>query len=427
MKYSWRQRIAISLARRAVAIAGTPISNPERWAIALFNGTALDGGIYVDEASAMRLTAVYRCINFLSSVMGSMPFEVFTENINDEAAKRAPGNYLYPLLEEQPNDFMTSTVWRQCMQSHISGWGNGYSEIQYNGAGRVAGIWPILPANVKPQVYAPGKLRYEIRTSAGINYLDPEQVLHIPGLSYDGITGYSPVAVMRRTLGLAIGAEEYGAKFYENDARPGIVLKHPKQLGDKAYERLKNTWVSEHGGVKNAWRPRILEESMDVSTVSIPQVDQQFIETRKFEVIEICRMFGVPPHFVFELDKVNYNSIEQLSLEFVKFTLLPIIIAWEQETKRKLFGVGSNFAAKFDIDAILRGDFKTRMDGYGVAVQWGLKTRDEVRRREGDPPLPADQRGSEIMVPVNMRFVTDPVTASAGPPPPANPANPAGN
>ncbi|HZS71713.1 MAG TPA: phage portal protein [Candidatus Acidoferrum sp.] len=415
MKLTWRQKIAAKIAARAISYGGSPLSNPERWLIEMFYGAPSRSGIYIDEKSAMRLATAYSCMRFLAETVGSLPLATYRQDLAGTISPAA-GHYLAPFLHDQPNDFMTSSVWRETAHGHVVSWGNSYSEIVYNGAGRVAGIWPLLPWQCKPDVYQPGKLRYVVTHGSDRVYLEPEQVLHIPGLGSDGVCGYSPIQLARRSLGLAVGAEEYAARFYENDARPGVVLKHPALLNDEAYKRLKDSWNEEHQGVANSWRPRILEEGMDISTVGVPQADQQFLETRKFQVSEICRIFRVPPHFIFELDRATFANIEQQSLEFVIYNLRPWLVKWEQEMKRKLFGLGSQFFAEFNVDGLLRGDFKSRMEGYGAAIQWGLMTRNQINRLENRPPLPAEQRGDEIMVPVNMRFVTDPQPAPGAPP-----------
>lgn len=413
MKLNWRQRIASQLMKRAAVFAGSPLSNPDAWVLALLGQGRPRSGSYVDEQSAMRLTAVYSCIRFLAETVGSLPLATFRKG-TDDAVNAAPTHYLDSLLHDQPNEFMTSAVFREAMQGHVVSWGNGYAEIEYNGAGRIAAFWPMLPNQCRPDVYQPGKLRYVV-TQAGQNkYLEPEQVLHVPALGFDGICGYGPIAMARRSIGLAISAEDYSGRFYQNDARPGMVLKHPALLSDEAYKRLKDSWNADHQGTDNAWRPHILEEGLSIEIPSISQVDQQFIEGRKFSVNEICRIFRVPPHFVFELDRATFSNIEQQSLEFTIYNLRPWLVKWEQELKRKLFGIGSQYFAEFNVEGLLRGDFKSRMEGYGVAVQWGLKTRNQIRRIENEPPLPTDQRGEEIMVPVNMRFVTDPVPAATG-------------
>jgi HK97 family phage portal protein len=396
---------------RAQIVAGTPLANPEEWIIRWLFGGAPVTPTYVDEMSALRLTAYYGCIRVLSESISTLPIAIYKGKAatrRNEANVEVPGHPLRAILNDQSNDIMTAVVAREVLQSHVVGWGNGFAEIEFNGAGQVQAVWPIPPNRVRIERNGLKGVLYRITDFDNHSIaLDPERVFHIPGLGFDGVKGYSPAQIARRTLGLSVGAEEFGVRFFENDARPGVVLKHPAGLSDKAYDRLKRTWSDEHGGVINAWRPRILEEGMDITTIALPHADMEFVNTRKFQLTEIARLFRVPPHLIMDLERGTYSNIEHQSLEFVKFSLRTHLYRWEQAINQKLLMGAKNLHAEHDVDDLLRGDFKTRMEGYGHAVQWGVKTRNQIRVIENDPPLPPDQRGDEIMVPVNMQFVTD--------------------
>jgi HK97 family phage portal protein len=402
-------RASMSMAKaslRAQIVAGTPLANPEEWIIRWLFGGAPVTPTYVDEMSALRLTAHYACIRVLAESVSTLPICIY-QGAPQEAAIEIE-HPLTPLLNARMNDLMTSVVGREILHSHVVGWGNGYSEIEFNQAGQVQALWPIPPNRVKVERSGNQDVVYRITDFDNNSIrMEKERIFHIPGLGFDGLKGYSPIAIARRTLGLSVGAEEFGVRFFENDARPGVVLKHPGGLSDKAYNRLKGTWQDEHGGVINAWRPRILEEGMDIAQIGLPGLDMEFINTRKFQVIEVARLHRVPPHMIMDLERGTFSNIEHQSLEFVKFTLRTHLIRWEQAINARLLMGARNLYAQHDVDDLLRGDFKTRMEGYGVAVQWGIKTRNQIRGIESDPPLPPDQRGDEIMVPQNMVFVTD--------------------
>jgi HK97 family phage portal protein len=391
---------------RAQIVAGTPLANPEEWIIRWLFGGAPVTPTYVDEMSALRLTAYYGCIRVLSESVSTLPIGIYRGDEGQSAEEI--DHPLTTLLNDQVNDVMTAVVGREVLQSHMVGWGNGFAEIEFNGAGQVQALWPIPPNRVRIERNGNRDVLFRITDFDNRSItLDKARVFHIPGLGFDGVKGYSPAAIARRTLGLSVGAEEFGVRFFENDARPGIALKHPAGLSDKAYNRLKATWQDEHGGVINAWRPRILEEGMDIAQIGLPNADMEFVNTRKFQLTEIARLFRVPPHLIMDLERGTYSNIEHQSLEFVKFTLRTHLFRWEQAINQKLLMGAEGIYAQHDVDDLLRGDFKTRMEGYGFAVQWGIKTRNQIRMIESDPPLPPDQRGDEIMVAQNMVFVTD--------------------
>ena len=232
--------------------------------------------------------------------------------------------------------------------------------------------------------------------------LRPEDVLHIPGLGFDGLVGYSPIAMAKNAIGLAIATEEYGAKFFANGAAPGGVLEHPGTIKDP--QRVREAWQSQFGGSGNANKIAVLEEGMKYTPISISPEQAQFLETRKFQINEIARIFRVPPHMVGDLEKSSFSNIEQQSLEFVKYTLDPWVVRWEQAISRTLLTPEEKkcYFAKFNLDGLLRGDYQSRMNGYAIGRQNGWMSANDIRELENLDRIPPEEGGDLYLINGNM-------------------------
>ena len=228
--------------------------------------------------------------------------------------------------------------------------------------------------------------------------LKPTDVLHIPGLGFDGLVGYSPIAMAKNALGMAIACEEFGAKFFANGAAPSGVLEHPGTIKDPA--RVRDAWQSQFGGSSNSGKVAVLEEGMKYTPISISPEQAQFLETRKFQINEIARIFRVPPHMVGDLEKSSFSNIEQQSLEFVKYTLDPWIIRWEQSMARVLLSLDEkkDLFIKFNLEGLLRGDYQSRMNGYSIARQNGWMSANDIRELENLDRIPAEQGGDLYLI-----------------------------
>ena len=233
-------------------------------------------------------------------------------------------------------------------------------------------------------------------------YLDPSEVLHIPGLGFDGLVGYSPIAMAKNAIGMAIACEEYGAKFFANGAAPGGVLEHPGTIKDP--QRVRESWQSTFGGSGNSNKIAVLEEGMKYTPIGISPEQAQFLETRKFQINEIARIFRVPPHMVGDLEKSSFSNIEQQSLEFVKYTLDPWVIRWEQTLSRTLFSEDEKkeYFFKFNLEGLLRGDYASRMSGYATARQNGWMSANDIRELENLDRIPAEDGGDLYLINGNM-------------------------
>ena len=246
-----------------------------------------------------------------------------------------------------------------------------------------------------------------IRSKGQTVILRPSDVLHIPGLGFDGLVGYSPIAMAKNAIGMAIACEEYGAKFFANGAAPGGVLEHPGTIKDP--QRVRESWQSTFGGSSNANKIAVLEEGMKYTPIGISPEQAQFLETRKFQINEIARIFRVPPHMVGDLEKSSFSNIEQQSLEFVKYTLEPWVTRWEQTIQRSLLSTGekSRYFVKFNLEGLLRGDYQSRMNGYATARQNGWMSANDIRELENLDRIPAEEGGDLYLINGNMLPLKD--------------------
>ena len=371
-------------------------------------------GKRVNERTSMQMTAVYSCVRILSEAVAGLPLHMYryTDNGGKEKAAEHP---LYFLLHDEPNPEMTSFVFRETLMTHLLLWGNAYSQIIRNGKGEVIGLYPLMPDRMAVDRDSKGQLYYEYTVSmddaptvkGSTVILPPSEVLHIPGLGFDGLVGYSPIAMAKNAIGMAIACEEYGAKFFANGAQPSGVLEHPGTLKDPS--RVRESWQSTFGGSHNANKVAVLEEGMKYTPISISPEQAQFLETRKFQINEIARIFRVPPHMVGDLEKSSFSNIEQQSLEFVKYTLDPWVSRWEQSMARALLTPEEKkqYFMKFNVDGLLRGDYQSRMSGYAVGRQNGWMSANDIRELENLDRIPEELGGDLYLINGNMTKLAD--------------------
>ena len=381
-------------------------------AYSFFLGTSTSGK-RVNERSAMQMTAVYSCVRILSEAIASLPLHLY--KYTDFGTAKATDHPLYAILHDEPNPEMTSFIFRETLMTHLLLWGNAYAQVIRNGRGEVIALYPLMPDRMTVDRDDGGRLYYEYRVSSddapiheiGTVRLSPADVLHIPGLGFDGLVGYSPIAMAKNAIGLAIATEEYGSKFFANGAAPSGVLEHPGTLKDPA--RIRESWQATFGGSGNANKIAVLEEGMKYTPVSISPEQAQFLETRKFQINEIARIFRVPPHMIGDLEKSSFNNIEQQSLEFVKYTLDPWVSRWEQAIVRTLLSADEkkHYYVKFNVDGLLRGDYKSRMEGYNIGRQGGWMSANDIRALENLDLIPDESGGNLYLVNGNMLPLKD--------------------
>ena len=371
-------------------------------------------GKNVTERSSMQMTAVYSCVRVLAEAVAGLPLHLYkyTDSGGKDKALEHP---LYFLLHDEPNPEMTSFVFRETLMTHLLLWGNAYAQLIRNGRGEVVGIYPLMPNRVSVNRDDKGNIYYKYLRGLEDAHLNKEnevillhsEVLHIPGLGFDGLVGYSPIAMAKNAIGMAIACEEYGAKFFANGATPGGILEHPGVVKDP--ERVRASWNSAFGGSANANKVAVLEEGMKYTPISISPNEAQFLETRKFQINEIARIFRVPPHMVGDLEKSSFSNIEQQSLEFVKYTLEPWLIRWEQSLVRSLIlpGDKGKYFIKFNVDGLLRGDYESRMNGYATARQNGWMSANDIRALENLDQISEEDGGNLYLINGNMTKLKD--------------------
>lgn len=371
-------------------------------------------GKTVNERTALQTTAVYACVRILSETIASLPLHVYRYTEGGKA--KDTEHVLYTLLHDEPNPDMTSFVFRETLMSHLLIWGNAYAQILRDRSGQVIGLYPLLPDQMSVHRSEKGKLyyvynRYEEDNpnfqEKGSIVLSQEEVLHIPGLGFDGLIGYSPIALAKNAVGMTLACEEYGASFFGNGANPGGVLEHPGILKDPG--KVRDSWNAVYQGTRNAHKVAVLEEGMSYKQIGIPPEEAQFLETRKFQINEIARLFRIPPHMVGDLEKSSFSNIEQQSLEFVKYTLDPWVVRFEQALKKSLLlpEEKKTHFIKFNVDGLLRGDYQSRMNGYAIGRQNGWLSTNDIRKLEELNPIPPEEGGDLYLINGNMTKLKD--------------------
>lgn len=368
---------------------------------------ASSSGRRVTERTAMQMTAVYSCVRILSETLASLPLHIYESS--ETNSRKATKHPLYKLLHDEPNPEMTSFIFRETLMTHLLLWGNAYAQIIRNGKGEVLALYPLMPDRMRVDRDEYGQLYYEYMLSdsdanakeSGAVRLSTQDILHIPGLGFDGLVGYSPIAMAKNAIGMAIATEEYGAAFFANGATPSGILTHPGVI--KNPEAMRESWSKGFGG-RNSHKVAILEEGMNYTPISIAPNEAQFLETRKFQLNEIARIFRVPPHMVGDLEKSSFSNIEQQSLEFVKYTLDPWVSRFEQAMTRRLLtdDEKKKYYIKFNVDGLMRGDYQSRMNGYATARQNGWMSANDIRALENLDLISDEEGGNLYLVNGNM-------------------------
>jgi HK97 family phage portal protein len=362
----------------------------------ILSGPASITGKSVTPSTALQLSAVYACVRVISETIASLP--LLTYRRLERGKERAPNHPLYTMLHSLPNPEMTSVELRDAIQGHVLLWGNGYCEVVRDNAGRVRQLWPLRPDRVRLIRNARNDLIYELTLPDNqVRHLSARRVLHIKGLSFEGLLGYDPVKLGRESMGMAMAAEEYGGRFFSNDGSPGGVLEHPGNISTDAANRLRNSWYETHGGLNRKHRVAILEEGIKWHQVGIAPDNAQFLETRKYQTIEIVRLFRVPPHKIQELDRATWGNIEHQAIEFVTDTIWPWTVRWEQAISRTLLSESEreSYFVEHLLQGLLRGDIKTRYQAYAIARQNGWLNANEIRELENMNPYDG---GDEYLV-----------------------------
>lgn len=405
-------------------------ANPENPAVPLTSSTLLDwltgpkvaAGVKVTEKGALANTAVFRAVSLLSGSMASLPLHAYRV-VDDQrvgAGERAQGT---SLLRKPHPDLTPFELWELALV-HLLLWGNFYARILRDQSGRIAELWPLHPGEVRAGRAKDGTKVYRISgdtaPDGGPTPHTDDTIFHIPGIGYDGICGVSPIRMAKQGIGLSLAAEEYGARLFGSGALASGILQTEQRLTQPEADALKLRWKEKAAGLANAHDAVVLDRGAKFNQLSIPPEDAQFIETRKFQVTEIARLFGIPPHLLGDLERSTSwgTGIEQQSIGFVVFTLRPWLTRIEQRISMKLLQSETVYA-KFTVEGLLRGDSKARAEYYRLMREIGAMNADEVRSLEELPPIPGGA-GQIFHQPVNWAPLgTEPAAEPAAEPEPA--------
>ncbi len=357
-------------------------------------------GVKVDADTALKLSTAWRCVTLIANAIGKLPLIMYQRQSGGGRA-RAYQHPLYDVLHDRPNAWQTAMDFRSLLTGHLLLRGNAYAHMVPGPRGFADQLVPLHPDRMRVVQNPDRSLVYLYRQQDGTQVAyNQDQIMHIRGFSADGITGLSVVQHAREALGTALATEEYAARWFAQNGKPPAVLQHPGKLSKDASKRLRTEWQALHGGLGNAHQVAVLEEGMTLKEIGFSPEDTQLILSREFNAEDVCRWFGVPPHLAGITSKSSSwgTGIEQLSILFVVYTLTDWTARWEQSIARDLILAPQSFFAEFLVDGLLRGDIKTRYEGYATAIGRPWMAANEARRRENMDPLPGLD---EVALPLN--------------------------
>lgn len=359
------------------------------------------GSSGVTEEKALGIDAVFACVNLYARTIASMPLILYTKG--PEGKQRAAEHPLYGILHDEPNPNMSSHTFRKIMEASLKLWGNAYAWIEFDKDWQVKFLWPIPPSCVFPRRSTrTGELYYDATLYDGTRRVfRAYEMVHIPGLGFDGISGRSPIRQFAETMGLSLDIKTYGRGFFKNGARPSGVLQHPAALSEEAQKRLERKFDQRYSGSGNIGKTLLLEEGMTYQQIGVPPEEAQFLESRKYSVTEIARIYGVPPHMIADLEHATFSNIESQDINFAKHSVLPECVNWEQELMRKLLNREERrrYEIEFNMEGLVRGDMESRYRAYAIGMQWGFLNANNVRAKENMSSVPG---GDVTYVPLNM-------------------------
>jgi HK97 family phage portal protein len=382
------------------------LTDERAWNTSLWNmlGAQTASGENVTPETALTYSAYYNAISLISGTIGALPLHLMQRK---EKSKRiADDRVMYGVLHDAWNPYMTAMAGRECLVSHVLGWGNGYAEKVVNGYGELKALWPITPNRVRPEMRE-GGLVYRINMPASADIILPrEKVLHVPGLGFDGFMGYSVAAMARKSIGLGMAMETFGSRFFGEGTHPGVIVEHPTKLSPEAHANLKASLAETHSGLGNSHRLMLLEEGMKFQKIVIDPKDSQFLESRQFNIPEIARWFNLPPHKLKDLTKSSFSNIESEQISFVTDSILPWLVRLEQnfnmqllsDSDREYSGRGRLYW-KHIVEGLLRADAAARGTYYKEMFNIGAMSINEIREKEDMDPV----KGGDVhLVPLNM-------------------------
>ena len=352
------------------------VANPAEWLVNWVTGGKSSSGISVTPNSALKYTPVWAAVNIISGVLGYLPLFVYKRT--DDGKEKDPSNRQFKKLHTRPNPHMSSQDFRETLQGHVVTWGNGYAEIERRGDGEAEWYWPLRPDLTAPILNAAGELFYEVRHRDGSepDILPARNVLHIKGLGGNGYQGYSVISYHAEAIGLGKATEKYGSVFFGNDATPSGLLTHPGKLEEGARENLRREFEDKHKGLDNAHRIGILQEGIEWTSIGIPAKDAQLLESKTFSVLDISRIFQIPPHMLAEMSSATFSNIEEQNIKFIQMTMLRWLTKWEMEIDFKV--LPDTHFSKFVVEGLLRGNSAARSKFYREMAGSGFLTVNQV-------------------------------------------------
>lgn len=389
------------------ALREEPRDPIERWLMGLPMFKALSqAGVEIGESDAVKIMAVYACIRVIASEIAATPVQ-FLRN-TPTGKERVPGR-LATLLRYEPNPEMTASDFKRAMTLNLELWGNAYAEIVRNRSGEITSIWPIPAWRVTKKRDEKKNLYYSVVVEGGTAAtLKDSQMLHLRAMG-SGVVGMSFVALARDALGLALAAEVYGSNFFKNGAMASGIATYPRALSQEALDNFKTSFRESYEGLTNAQRIMFLEEGLKFQQLTIPNDAAQFLETRTYQMLEVCRFFGVPPHKIAILDRATFSNIEHQSMEFDQQCIQPRIIQWEEELRRVLLTKAekeSGYFFKFNLNSRWRVALATKTAYYTSMRQNGILNANEIRELEDMNPIPAEDGGDDYLINGNMIPIT---------------------
>jgi HK97 family phage portal protein len=393
-------------AKRAIKYPGVPLRDPAL--VAMLGGSPSSAGVDVDESAALNYSAVWQATTLIASNVAAMPVAPY-EYI-DSGRRLAKNTPQYKLMAEEPNPEMTPFVFHETLTAHCVNWGNAYAKIDWDGDIPIA-IWPLMPDQVVPRRDDAGQIYYDfIPKYSGEDNVQykASEILHIPGMGFDGLQGYNVIQLAREAIGLGLATEQYGASFFGRGSIPSGIIETPldQELTEQARKNLRESFELIHRGPSNSHRVAILEGGMTYKALGLPPEVSQFLQTRQFQVVEIARWYNIPPHLLRDLTHATYSNIEHQGIDFLTYTLRPWLLRWQQEYHRKLFNVRDRhkYCVDHDTNNLLLTDTVARYNAYQTGRYGGWLTLNEIRQRERLPALPSDIGDTHLM-PVNTTIL----------------------
>lgn len=350
-----------------------------------------DAGIEVDESTAISGSAVLCALRHFGEQIGQMPIQFFRYTDEaQESRERARDYPLYELLRYQPNPMQTAMEFKERMQATALAVGVAYAEIEYDRAGRIIGLWQLASDRISLKSDGGGRYWYEYKAGGQSVPLEPWRVFCLPGFALRGLLGLNLLDKCKAAIGTSLAQERFAARFFKNGATPGGLLTTPMKMSREARNALARDWQATYGGLDNAFRVAVLEQDMKWQSVAIAPEQAQMIQSREFQVLEVCRVFNITPSLLFHLAHQGYRSLEQLDLSHLKYSIAPWLERWVQRIRMHLIPEQDRktYFAEFNTDALMRTDMATRYQAHNAAINGGWKNRNEVRRLENLNPQP---------------------------------------